>query len=325
VAHDAIAAERQATMRPIVGIDAARDTLVVCVRPSKQSLHVPNTEAGHRELIAKLKLVDPFRIVVEGSGGVERELVRALRDQALPILVVNPRRVRSFATSIGRLAKTDPLDAAVLARFAEVAPLPEPVERRPAHDRLQALEVRRRQLVDQRKAELCRQQRAPTDAHASLERTIAFLTSEVTRIETEIAALIAEDAEFTRKAEQLRSVPGIGPAITTTLLAALPELGKLDRRKIAALVGLAPFDVQSGVHRGHGRISGGRPSVRVALYLAALTARRHNPIIRAYYERLIAAHKPTKVALIACAHKLLIILNAMLQNDTDWNPEALPA
>jgi transposase len=325
VAHDAIAAERQASMLPIVGIDAARDTLVVCVRPSKQLLQVPNTEAGHGELIAKLARLQPYRIVVEGSGGVERALVRALRAHALPILVVNPRQVRAFATGIGQLAKTDPIDAGVLAQFAEVVALPEPIQRTPNQDRLQALAERRRQLVHLRTGECCRQQRAPEEAQASLARALAFLDQEVTTIETEIAALLAEDAEFRRKAKLLRSMPGIGPTIAATLLAALPELGTLERGQIAALVGVAPFTIQSGVHRGQGHITGGRPPVRVALYLAALTARRCNPTIRAFYEHLIAAHKPRKVALIACAHKILTILNAMLRHGTSWNPEAQSA
>lgn len=321
--HDAIGVERQASMRPIVGIDVARDTLAVCVHPTKQILTVPNTAAGHQELIPKLRRIAPCRIVVEGSGGLERALVRALEAAKLPILVVNPRQVRDFAKGVGRLAKTDPIDAEVLAHFAEVVALPEPVRRTPTQYTLRALVDRRRQLIQISKAEQCRLKRAPEETRASIERLLAFLKQEQLALEAEIAALIAGDDELRAKAELLRSVPGIGTIITAAVLADLPELGSLSRGQIAALVGVAPFTVTSGVTRGQEHIKGGRSAVRAALFLATVTAKRCNaPIIR-FYARLIAAHKPIKVATVACEHKLLTILNAMLRDGVKWNPDAL--
>lgn len=309
-------------MAPVVGIDVSRDLLDVAVRPSQQSRRLPNTAKGHRALIRHLLPLQPYRIVVEGSGGLERQLVRALQDAGLPVVVVNPRQVRDFAKGTGHLVKTDPIDAGVLAHFAEVVPLPVPVPRTANECTLQELVERRRQVVHLRTAENCRCDRAPAHTRPSIVRVLAFLEEEITALEQQIATLIASDPQLCRDAEILRSVPGIGPIIAATLLADLPELGSLTRPQIAALVGVAPYTVQSGLRKGQSSIRGGRAAVRAALYLAAITAARCNPLIKQFHTRLTTVNKPHKVKIVACEHKLLTILNAIMRDGTTWNPEA---
>lgn len=309
-------------MEPVVGIDIAQDELVVVVHPGPTATTFANTANGHRQLIRQLRKLAPVRIVVEGTGGLQRALVAALEDQQLPIIVANPRQVRDFARGTGHLAKTDPIDAAVLAHFGVVAKLPAPRPRTANERVLQALLQRRRQLRDMHSAEECRRDRLTERTLPSLERTQAFLKTELQTIETEIAALTTDDPQLRGNATLLQSTPGIGPISATTLLGELPELGSLSRRQVAALAGVAPYTIESGKMRGRASIRGGRTAVRTTLFVATMSAKRYNPVIKAFYDRLIAAHKPHKVAMIACERKLLTMLNAMVRDGTMWDPEA---
>jgi transposase len=273
----------------------------------------------------QLRTLAPQRIVVEGTGGLERPLVETLRDAGLPIVIANGARVRQLAEGFGQLAKTDPLDAAVIARFAAVVELPEPVQRSANERALRDLVTRRAQLVELSQGEGCRADRMAKGVQASIRRLRTVLDREIARLDREIATLIAADPLLAAKAALLRSVPGVGPVIAATLLAQLPELGQLGHKQLAALAGVAPFASQSGRARARRHIRGGRGPVRRALYLAAMVAGKHNPVIAAFRSRLDASHKPKKTALIACAHKLLTILNAMLRDGTRWNPESTMA
>ena len=312
-------------MRPVVGIDIAQEEVVVVVHPSTQAARYPNTARGHRRLSAHLLALDPYRIVVEGTGGLERPLVDALAEQQLPVCVVNPRQVRDFAKGTGRLAKTDPIDAAVLAHFGEVVELPEPRHRTANERALQEWLERRRQVRNMRSGEKCRSKRPAKRTLPSLERSLGFLQAEMKLIEAEITALVDSDPVLCRNAALLQSIPGIGPITAVTLLGELPELGSLSRQQIAALAGVAPYTVQSGLLRGHAKIRGGRSAVRTTLFVATMTAKRFNPVIRTFHERLTAAHKPHKVAMIACERKLLTILNAMMRDGAPWNSELVMA
>lgn len=308
-------------MSVYVGIDVAQDELVLAVHQVRGVTRYGNNRPDRRRLRRQLQRLQPTRIVVEGTGGLERPLVEELQDRELPVVVANPQRVRAFATGTGQLAKTDPLDAAVIAHFAAVVDLPMPVVRA-AHERtLQALIERRDALKGMQRAETCRGQRLPTAVQASIQRLTRPLAKEVARIDAQIARLIADDPVLAATSARLQSVPGVGPQTAAVLLGLLPELGRLSRTQIAALAGLAPFAVQSGRHRGPGQIRGGRPLVRRALYLAALVAARHNPVLQAFRQRLAANGKPTKLILIACARKLLTMLNAMQRDQLDWQPE----
>jgi transposase len=314
----------------IVGIDVAQAELVVAVDPSpartREIGRWTNDAAGWAALRAHLAALSPTLIVLEGTGGLEVGIAAELYEAELPVVVVNPRRVRAFAYSDGRLAKTDPIDAAVLARFGAV--LRPAVRPRPdaAARELRALVVRRRQVRDLRTDEKNRLARAPEAVRASIRRMTAMLTAELTDLERAIAAALAGDPTRAATARVLRSAPGIGPVIAATLVAELPELGQIGDGPVAALVGVAPITRQSGRSTRPAAIAGGRSPVRTALYLAAVTAVRCNPRFTAYYEHLLARHKPRKVALIACAHKLLTILNAMLRDGTMWQdpPVAAP-
>jgi len=314
---------REPVMRElVVGIDVAAAEVVVALRGAA-ALAPPtawsNDAAGHAGLVAWLVPQQPCLVVLEATGGLEAPLVAVLQDAALPTVVANPRQVRDFARGVGQLAKTDPIDAAVLALFGAVArPAVRP---RPAAARaLAALVARRRQVRDLRTAETNRHKLAPASVVGSIDRVIAVLEDELADLERRIAEQLARDPVFTAKATLLRSVPGIGPIVAATLLAELPELGALDPKPIAALVGLAPFTQRSGTFRGRARIQGGRAPVRVALVQAALTATTWNPAIKVVYDRLRAAGKPHKVALVACARKLLTILTAILRSGAPWCP-----
>lgn len=303
-----------------VGIDIAQDAFVVAVRPSQAPWTTGTDAVSIATLVDQLATLRPERIVLEATGGLERPLAAALANAELPVCVVNPRQVRDFARGIGRLAKTDPIDAAVLARFAEVVQPPV----RPIADAetraLQALVTRRRQLIATRVAEQNQQRSADSPVVASsYEAVIALLEAEIARLTDEITTRITLDPAWRAKAAILRSVPGIGEVATMTVLTALPELGTLDRKQVASLAGVAPLTQASGASSKRARIAGGRAVVRTALYLPTLAAKRHNPIIRAFYERLIAKGKPVKVALIACQRKLLTMLNAMLRDGTLWS------
>jgi transposase len=308
-------------MSGYVGIDVAQDTLVLAVYQVPGVTVFGNNRTDRKRLRRQLHQLAPTRIVVEGTGGLERPLVEELQERALPVVIANPQRVRAFATGTGQLAKTDPLDAAVIAHFAAVVDLPIPVVRSANERELQALIHRRDQLKGDRQAEGCRQTRLPQSVQASVARMDKHLAKELERIEQRMAKLLASDPDLAATATRLCTVPGVGRQTAAVLLGELPELGQLTHKQIAALAGLAPFAVQSGRQRGSGQIRGGRPRVRKALYMAALVASKHNPVLRAFRQRLETAGKSTKVILIACARKLLTMLNAMLRDGTDWNPE----
>ena len=301
-----------------VGIDVAKDMLDVALRPAGERWRVEHDAAGLEQLVARLQALAPALIVLEATGGLELGLVGALAAAALPVVVVNPRQVRDFARATGRLAKTDALDAAVLAHFAEAVRPP----LRPLSDAqtqtLRQLLTRRRQLVGMRVAEGQRLTRAGAAVRPGIEAHIAWLEQQLGALEAELQQQLRSSPVWRERDALLRTVPGVGPQLSLTLLAQLPELGTLDRRQVAALVGVAPFNRDSGRLRGRRTIWGGRARVRAMLYMGALSASRFNPLIRAFYQRLLAAGKPKKVALTACMRKLLVILNAMLKHHTPW-------
>jgi transposase len=304
-----------------VGIDVAKARLDAAVRPSGDAFHVPNDEAGIRLLTERLAALKPTLIVLEATGGYEASLAAALVAAGLPTAVANPRQVRDFARATGQLAKTDRLDAAALARFAEaVQPVPRPLPEE-AVQALDALVTRRRQVVEMLVAEKQRRRQAPKGVRERIARHIAVLEEELEESDRELYDTLRESPVWREREDLLRGVPGVGPTLTATLLAELPELGRLDRREIAALVGVAPFARDSGLLRGRRAIWGGRASVRAALYMGALVATRHNPVIRAMYRRLVEAGKPKKVALVAAMRKLLVILNAIMKSGVPWNPQ----
>jgi transposase len=303
---------------PFVGIDVAKAQLDVCLRPAGTQWSAANTEAGIAALVERLQAVQPELIVLEPTGGYERLLVSALAQAGLPVAVINARQVRDFAKATGQLAKTDALDAQVLAHFAEaVHPTPRALPDEQTQE-LEAVLERRRQLIGMRTAEKNRLHTAPKAVRAGVKAHIAWLEGELATIDAELDALLHRSPVWRQQEDLLRSVPGIGPVVALTLLAELPELARLDRRKLAALVGVAPLNRDSGSLRGKRTIWGGRGSVRSTLYMATLTAIRYNPVIRAFYERLCAAGKAKKTALTACMRKLLTILHAILVRRTPW-------
>lgn len=307
------------TLHPFVGIDVSKALLDSAARPASRLPQVPNTPAGRARLTRHLVALAPALIVVEATAGLQAPLVVALSEAGLPVSVVNPRHARDFARATGRLAKTDRLDAEALAHFAEaVRPTPRPLPR-PAICELDALVTRRRQLITMLVAERNRLEMMPARVCGSIRRQISALRRELERIDGEIERAVAADDELRTRARTLETVRGVGPVTSATLLAELPELGALSRREIAALVGLAPINRDSGRRRGRRACWGGRASVRTALYMAALSARRHNPTIRAFYEQLVGRGKPKLVALTACMRKLLTILNAMAREGAVWD------
>ena len=309
--------------RVFVGIDIAKAELVIALRPSGQCWAVPNTPEAWADLAQTLAPQQPERIVLEATGGLERPLARALTAAGLPVAVVNPRQVRDFARALGRLAKTDALDAHVLAHFAEaVAPEPRPPLDAAAHE-LEALVDRRRQLRDVLVAERNRLRQADPVVRPGIERHLEWLEAEMETIEQELAERVAQDSIWQAKAQLLQSVPSVGPVIATTLLARLPELGSLGRKEITALVGLAPYSRDSGTMRGRRCIWGGRSDVRAVLYMGAVNGLRWNATIQAFYARLRAARKPAKVALTACMGKLLRILNHLVATNQKWDTTKL--
>ena len=290
----------------------------MALRPTGERWRVEHDAAGLEQLVARLQAQAPALVVLEATGGLELELVAALAAAALPVVVVNPRQTRDFVRATGRVAKTDALDAAVLAHFAEAVRPPQ----RPLSDAqtqtLRQLLTRRRQLVGMRVAEGQRLTRAGAAVRPGIEAHLAWLEHERSELEEELRQTLQRSPVWRERDQLLRSVPGVGEQLSLTLLAQLPELGTLDRRAIAALVGLAPFNRDSGRLRGRRTIWGARARVRAVLYMGALNASRFNPLIRACYQRLLAAGKPKKLALTACMRKLLVILNAMLKHHTPW-------
>lgn len=306
----------------VIGIDVAKDRLDVCVRPSGESFVVARTGAGIEDLAERLSKLMPRVVAIEATGGFETIVAAGLAAASVPVVVVNPAQVRAFAQALGKRAKTDPIDAAVIAHFAE-ATKPEPRSLPDAMTRLLAdLVTRRRQIIDMMVAEGQRERRL-TDKRLkkSIARLRKALEKELTEIDGEIDDHMRGSAVWAEKENLLASVPGVGPVTARTLLAELPELGSLDRRQIAALAGLAPWTRQSGQWRGKSFIGGGRKTVRNALFMAAMTAASHNPILKPFRDKLVAAGKPKLVALIAVARKLLTILNAILRDKRPWQPK----
>ena len=303
-----------------VGIDVAKATLDVAVSPTAERWTLTYTEREVAGLTTRLTGLAPALVVLEATGGLEQPLAGALAATGLPVVVVNPRQVRDFAKATGTLAKTDALDAAVLAHFAAaVRPPPRPLPDA-ATQSLAALVTRRRQLVEMLTAERNRLGSAPRALRAEIQAHITWLQRRLARLDTDLGQAIRTSPAWRVQDDLLQSVPGVGPVLATTLLASLPELGRLNRRAIAALVGVAPLNRDSGTCRGRRRVWGGRAAVRAVLYMGTLVAVRHNPVLRAFYQRLRAVGKLPKVALTACMRKLLTILNAMLKHQQRWNP-----
>jgi len=306
-----------------VGIDVAKAELVVAVRPSGERWTVANDERGVRTLVDGLRTARPELIVAEATGGYELLCVGALASAGLPVVVVNPRQVRDFAKATGQLAKTDRIDADVLALFAdrvrpEVRALPDA-----AAQELEAMLARRRQLLEMLQAERNRLGqvfgRGKQPVKKSLKGHIAFLERELRITDSDLGAMIRESPAWRERDDLLQSVPGVGPILSRTLLADLPELGRLSRRAIAKLVGVAPLSRDSGTMRGRRFVQGGRATVRAVLYMAALVATKRNAVIRTFYQRLLRGGKPKKLALVACMRKLLTILNTMVRTAQRWS------
>lgn len=302
------------------GIDVSKDRLDVHVRPSGQAFAVTRDSTGIDELVTILRGIAPRLVVLEATGGFETVVAAALAAAGLPLAVVNPRQIRAFAQACGRLAKTDKIDAAVIAHFAEaVHPEPRPIADAAARA-LGELVTRRGQIITMMVAERNRRrQLTQSRLVKTVDRVLATLQEQLSAIETDIDGTIRSTPAWRETEELLTSTPAIGPKIARTLIADLPELGTLTRRKISALVGLAPFSRDSGRWRGRRTIAGGRARVRTALYMAALVAIRRNLPLAATYHRLRAAGKPAKVAIVATMRKLLTILNAMMRDRTVWH------
>lgn len=313
------------TPEVFIGIDVARDNLEIAVRPTGEQWPVTNDAAGIAGLLTQVRALKPTLIVLEATGGLELLVLGTLGSAGLPVVAINPRQAREFAKASGKLAKTDAIDARVLAHFADamrpaVRPLPDAATRA-----LGALVTRRRQLVEMLTAEQNRHASAPPAIRPDIQETIAFLRKRLRGIDTELHQAVRHSPLWREQEDLLRSTPCIGPVVSVTLLAELPELGKLGGKQIGALVGLAPLNRDSGTLRGKRTVWGGRATVRAALYMAALVGTRRNPVLRDLYTRLLAAGKTKKVALTACMHKLLTILNAMLKHGTPWAPPASAA
>lgn len=304
-----------------VGIDVSLKTWDVCLLPHDHSICVAADQAGGEQLLQVLQPLGSCLIVLEATGGLERELVPLLIDAGHHVSVVNPRQIRDFARSLGRLAKTDRLDAQTLALFAQKIQ-PRPTQKTPEKQaQLEALVTRRRQLLQLLVMENNRRPRTRIPAaQSSIDRLLEVIREELATINEALWELVQSDDQWRHQAELLRSVPGIGPATSIALLAELPELGRLNREAIAALAGLAPLNHDSGQFRGQRRIRGGRAWVRTALYMAAFVARRCNPVLRRFAQRLQDAGKPYKVVLTACMRKLLVILNTIARTNSPWNP-----
>ena len=303
-----------------VGIDVAKAQLDVALRPTGERWSVPNDDASIAALVVRLQAVAPTLLVLEATGGYHRAAVAALVAAGLPVVVANPRQTRDFAKATGQLAKTDALDARALAHFAEaVRPTPRPLPDAQT-EALRALMTRRRQLIAMRTAALNRLDSAPSPVQADLQAHITWLEQRLATLDDTLDTTLRASPIWRERETLYRSVPGIGPVCARTLLLDLPELGTLSRQRIAALAGVAPFNRDSGTLRGHRTIWGGRASVRATLYMGTLVAVRHNHVLKACYERLLAAGKAKKVALVACIRKLLTILNAMVKHQTPWQP-----
>lgn len=301
-----------------MGIDVSQVQVDVAERPSGERAVIPHTEEGIATLVEQLRTRRPACVVLEATGGLQVPLASALAVGGIPVAVVNPRQVRDLAKATGHLAKTDAIDAQVLARFADaVRPTPRPLPDE-ATQPLGALLTRRRQLIDMLVAEQQRMQRAPRPIQRQIQAHLTWLTQQLAALDEDLTHRIPSTPLRREHEDLLRSVPGIGPIVSRTLLAELPELGPLTHTQIAAWVGVAPLNRESGTLRGRRIIGGGRAVVRGVLYMSAVVAARHNPVINAFYQRLRAAGKAPNVALVACLHKLLTILNAIVKHRTPW-------
>lgn len=305
-----------------VGIDVSKTTLDVCMEPAGSVMQVAYDEAGVDQLVSQLKAINPTLNVIEATGGLEVRMATALAGTGLPVAVVNPRQVRDFAKATGRLAKTDRVDAAVLAAFArairpQVRPLKDAESRA-----LDDLVDRRRQLIGMRVQEILRLGTAASKPlQQSLKKHIAWLDKQIDEVDRELTQRLRESDVWRAKDDLLKSIPGVGSVTTVTMLAKCPELGTLNRREIAALAGVAPLANDSGTHRGKRAIWGGRAEVRAVLYMATVSAMRCNAVIKAFAERLKKAGKPPKVVIVACMRKLLTIMNSILKNKAPWSPQ----
>ena len=297
-----------------IGIDVSKDSLDVAVLGEKAMMQVPNTKRGFTKLMKQMRELKPKLIVVEATGGYEEALVLALYEAGLPVALVSPQRVRQYAKARGLLAKTDKLDAQNLAEYGKNIEPRLFVAKSEQGRRLSRLVARRKQLVEMQKAEKNRLRMANAEMKASLQTVIDCLEGEVERLDEEIARFMKAHEEFGEQEKLLCSAKSIGRVTAATLLADLPELGKLDRKQIAALVGVAPMNQDSGRKRGYRKTKGGRPEVRSVLYMSALSAIRYNPVIKAQYDQLVKRGQEKKVAITACMRKMLTILNAMLRD-----------
>lgn len=312
---------RTRTIPRFVGIDVSKAILDVHVRPSDESFRVANDSDGIADLTARLVKIKPTLVVLEATGGLQRSAVRALDAAGLRVAVVNPRQIRYFAISTGELAKTDAIDSAVIAHFAEAVkpePRPLPDEHAQCRDEIQ---TRRRQIVGLLAMERNHLASAPAHLRDVISVHIKHLQGLINDVDTQLREMIAADEELSAKARLLQSVKGVGEVTSTVLIVGLPELGTLDRRGIAKLVGVGPLCDDSGTRNGKRTCWGGREDVRTALYMPTLSAVKYNPVIKPFYDSLVARGKPHKVAMVACIRKLITILNAMLRNKKPWNPE----
>lgn len=309
----------------VAGLDVSKRSLDVVVLPSGRHSRLPNSPEAHSTLVAHLRKAGVGRVVLEATGGLEYPPAAALAAAGFSVQRVNPERIWAWRRMLGQRAKTDRLDATLIARFAAVMPVPERPLPGPAAQAIRGLAARRRQLTEMIAVEKTRLKGAwDTALAASLRRTIALLEGERRDIEAALEAAIAADAESARRQRLLLSLPGVGPRIAATLVAEMPELGQLDRHATASLAGLAPHPQQSGTSRGRDSLRGGRPCVRVAFYMTALTASRHDPLVRARYLALLERGKPKKLALIAIARWLATTANQLIRNNSPWNPSLFP-
>jgi len=307
----------------VIGIDVAKAKLDVANGQDSPIQQFDNDASGHQQLLKTLPKQKTCLVVLEATGQYEKHIVMELVNAGHLVSVVNPRQVRDFAKAIGILAKTDKIDARVISHFGQLVRPRTVAQTHEKQDELDQLVTRRRQLIATRTAEMNRQSMATSKVvRKSVQQHVDHLKKDIRKIDVEITRLVKSDEEWNGKSELLQSAPGVGPVTASTLIAELPELGKISRQKISSLVGIAPFNRDSGQFRGRRMIFGGRRTVRSVLYMAALSARRHNPLIRAFADRLEARGKLQKVVLVACMRKLLVILNTMVKTNTSWNPQS---
>lgn len=301
-----------------VGIDVSKATLDVYLRPLAEQFQVQNQALGIADLVKRLEVIEIQQVIVESTGGLEQEVAQALQAAGIAVSIINPRQGRDFAKASGKLAKTDRIDATVLAHFEEAMQPPMTVLASDSDRALQDTVTRRRQLVEMLSAEKNRRASLRGTIGQNIDIHIEWLEEQIRNLDEDIEALSQSQVEWQSRIALLKSVPGVGPVIATILIASLPELGTVSDKRISALVGVAPFNRDSGKLRGSRQIWGGRANIRAVLYMGTLVAVRHNPVLKAFYERLLGQGKAKKVALIACMHKLLRILNAMIRDCKPW-------